>query len=98
MFLPGYGTIAIADQTWVLASIGAVVEMGMLSTLKRLLMESSKAKARYTCVRFSGNDNATTTKNFVISRRTAPGQNFAVIVAGKKRTRVFSLKPSAYGR
>jgi hypothetical protein len=27
-------------QTWVLASIGAVVEMGVLSTLKRLLMES----------------------------------------------------------
>jgi hypothetical protein len=29
-------------QTWVLASIGAVVEMGILSTLKRLLMESTK--------------------------------------------------------
>jgi hypothetical protein len=37
MFLPGYGPIAIADhcamqsigQTWVLASIGAVVEMGI---------------------------------------------------------------------
>jgi hypothetical protein len=28
-------------QTWVLASIGAVVEMGVLSTLKRLLMESN---------------------------------------------------------
>jgi hypothetical protein len=27
-------------QTWVLASIGAVVEMGILSTLKRLFMES----------------------------------------------------------
>jgi hypothetical protein len=27
-------------QTWVLASIGAVVEMGVLSALKRLLMES----------------------------------------------------------
>jgi hypothetical protein len=27
-------------QTWVLASIGAVVEMGILSTLKRLLVES----------------------------------------------------------
>jgi hypothetical protein len=27
-------------QTWVLASIGAVVEMGILSTLKRLPMES----------------------------------------------------------
>jgi hypothetical protein len=27
-------------QTWVLAYIGAVVEMGILSTLKRLLMES----------------------------------------------------------
>jgi hypothetical protein len=26
-------------QTWVLASIGAVVEIGVLSTLKRLLME-----------------------------------------------------------
>jgi hypothetical protein len=29
-------------QTWVLTSIGAVVEMGILSTLKRLLMESRK--------------------------------------------------------
>jgi hypothetical protein len=28
-------------QAWVLATIGAVVEMGVLSTLKRLLMESS---------------------------------------------------------
>jgi hypothetical protein len=28
-------------QTWVLASIGAVVEMGVLGTLKRLPMESS---------------------------------------------------------
>jgi hypothetical protein len=28
-------------QTWVLASIGTVVEMGILSTLKRLLMEST---------------------------------------------------------
>jgi hypothetical protein len=28
-------------QTWVLASIGAVVEMGVLSTLKRLLVESN---------------------------------------------------------
>jgi hypothetical protein len=28
-------------QTWVLASIGLVVEMGVLSALKRLLMESS---------------------------------------------------------
>jgi hypothetical protein len=28
-------------QTWVLAAIGAVVEMGILSTLKRLLMEST---------------------------------------------------------
>jgi hypothetical protein len=45
MFLPGYGPIVIADlvnhcampsigQSWVLASIGAVVEMGVLSTLK----------------------------------------------------------------
>jgi hypothetical protein len=30
-------------QTWVLASIGAVVEMGALSTLKRLLMESNSS-------------------------------------------------------
>jgi hypothetical protein len=28
-------------QTWVLASIGAVVEMGVLSYLKRLLMETT---------------------------------------------------------
>jgi hypothetical protein len=52
MFLPGYGPIAIADwsiigQTWVLASIGAVVEMGVLSTLKRrhCFMESRLAVA-----------------------------------------------------
>jgi hypothetical protein len=32
-------------QTWVLVSIGAVVEMGILSTLKRLLMESNKPGA-----------------------------------------------------
>jgi hypothetical protein len=33
-------------QTWVLASIGAVVEMGVLSrTLKRLLMESNLQQA-----------------------------------------------------
>jgi hypothetical protein len=54
MFLPEYGPIAIAawlvnhyampsiDQTWALASIGAVIEMGdLIRTLKRLLMESS---------------------------------------------------------
>jgi hypothetical protein len=45
MFLPGYGPNHCAmpsiGQTWVLASIGAVVEMGILSTLKRLLMEST---------------------------------------------------------
>jgi hypothetical protein len=54
MFLPGYGLTAIADwsiivpsigQTWVLASIGAVVEMGVLSTLKRLPMESTPQDA-----------------------------------------------------
>jgi hypothetical protein len=54
MFLPGSGPIAIADwpsivlchllvKIWVLAPIGAVVEMGVLSTLKRLLMESNQA-------------------------------------------------------
>jgi hypothetical protein len=32
-------------QTWVLASICAVVEMGILSTLKRLLMESNVGHA-----------------------------------------------------
>jgi hypothetical protein len=33
-------------QTWVLASIGAVVEMGVLTrTLKRLLMESTATPA-----------------------------------------------------
>jgi hypothetical protein len=31
-------------QTWVLASIGAVVEMGILSTLKRLLMACMEAR------------------------------------------------------
>jgi hypothetical protein len=30
---------SLIGQTWVLASIGAVVEMGILCTLKRLLME-----------------------------------------------------------
>jgi hypothetical protein len=34
-------------QTWVLASIGAVVEMGVLSTLKRLLMESILIAVKY---------------------------------------------------
>jgi uncharacterized membrane-anchored protein YhcB (DUF1043 family) len=29
-------------QTWVLASIGVVIEMSILSTLKRLLMESTR--------------------------------------------------------
>jgi hypothetical protein len=33
-------------QTRVLASIGAVVEMGVLSTLKRLLMESRAIQDR----------------------------------------------------
>jgi hypothetical protein len=32
-------------QTWVFASIGAAVEMGVLGTLKRLLMESNVEKA-----------------------------------------------------
>jgi hypothetical protein len=32
-------------QTWVFASIGAVVEMGILSTLKRLPMESMYSPA-----------------------------------------------------
>jgi hypothetical protein len=59
MFLPGYGPIAIADWSiivqchlLVLASIGAVVEMGillLLSTLKRLLMESTYLHAL--CIR-----------------------------------------------
>jgi hypothetical protein len=46
LFLPGYGTnsdrrlvnhcaMPSIGQTWVLASIGAVVEMGELSTLKQ---------------------------------------------------------------
>jgi hypothetical protein len=34
-------------QTWVLASNGAVVEMGTLSTLKRLLMESNPKGAEH---------------------------------------------------
>jgi hypothetical protein len=33
-------------QTWVLASIGAVVEMGILNTLKRLHMESTLSPAQ----------------------------------------------------
>jgi hypothetical protein len=36
-------------QTWVLASIGAVVEMGVVSTLKRLLMESTMLHAGDKC-------------------------------------------------
>jgi hypothetical protein len=45
-------------QTWVLASIGAVVEMGVLSTLNRLLMESSHLLAP-TCFRcFFGQEQA----------------------------------------
>jgi hypothetical protein len=44
MFLPGSviadWSIIVQGQTWVLASIGAVVEMGVLSTLERLPMES----------------------------------------------------------
>jgi hypothetical protein len=34
-------------QTWVLASIGAVVEMGVLSTLKRLLMVALSHQYRF---------------------------------------------------
>jgi hypothetical protein len=37
--MPSFG------QTWVLASIGAVVEMDILSSLKKLLMESSSIHA-----------------------------------------------------
>jgi hypothetical protein len=45
-------------QTWVLASIGAVVEMGILSTLKRLLkvierdlmIDKSNLHAEYVCI------------------------------------------------
>jgi hypothetical protein len=69
MFLPRYGQSLCLDmvnhcamlsigQTWVLASIGAVVEMGILSTLKRLLMESTEYPARNPLV------NHTTTKVF----------------------------------
>jgi hypothetical protein len=36
--------------TWVLASIGAIVEMGILSTLKQLLMESNGSDAMYIMV------------------------------------------------
>jgi hypothetical protein len=42
--MPSIGQIDDIGQTWVLASIGAVVEMGILSTLKRLLMESILAR------------------------------------------------------
>jgi hypothetical protein len=56
MFLPGYGPIAIADWSIIVqchllvkhglvASIGAVVDMGILNTLKRLLMESTMTHA-----------------------------------------------------
>jgi hypothetical protein len=47
MFLPGYGPIAMPSigQTLVLASIGAVVGMDVLSTLKQLHMESTKKVA-----------------------------------------------------
>jgi hypothetical protein len=36
-------------QTWALTSIGAVVEMGVLSTLKRLPMESIITQAKEFC-------------------------------------------------
>jgi hypothetical protein len=42
-------------ETWVLASIDAVVEMGILSTLKRLLMESTSRDALLKSVDFSLN-------------------------------------------
>jgi hypothetical protein len=48
-------------QTWVLASIGTVVEMGVLSTLKLLLMESRFSDAggilsqKITLINFLGN-------------------------------------------
>jgi hypothetical protein len=41
-------------QTWVLASIGAVVEMSILSTLKRLLMESTCSLTSTTDFRHRG--------------------------------------------
>jgi hypothetical protein len=40
-----YTPLPSIGQTWVLVSIGAVVEMGILSTLKRLLMESNGGPA-----------------------------------------------------
>jgi uncharacterized membrane protein YjgN (DUF898 family) len=48
-------------QTWVLASIGAVVEMGVLiSTLKRLVMESRQSQARTEISHFSIDARITT--------------------------------------
>jgi uncharacterized membrane-anchored protein YhcB (DUF1043 family) len=38
-------------QTWVLASIGAVVEMGILNILKRLLMEQYKIRKKVAVAR-----------------------------------------------
>jgi hypothetical protein len=40
-----YCAMPSIGQTWVLASIGTVVEMGVLSTLKQLFMESNGARA-----------------------------------------------------
>jgi hypothetical protein len=68
-------------QTWVLASIGAVIEMGILSTLKRLLMES-----RYSIA-------ATVAKvqssNFVL---VLISHSFCDLLDGRMCTRVMSLK------
>jgi hypothetical protein len=40
-WLVNHCAMSSIGQTWVLASIGAVVEIGILSTLKQLLMESN---------------------------------------------------------
>jgi hypothetical protein len=48
-------------QTWVLASIGAVVEMGVLSTLKRLRMESTERGFRLK-IKNCGSSNTLTLK------------------------------------
>jgi hypothetical protein len=60
-------------KTWFLASIGAVVEMGILSTLKRLLMESmttrDKAVGSGVCIDISFMSNSL----FDLSRKRHSG-------------------------
>jgi hypothetical protein len=77
-------------QTWVLASIGAVFEMGILSTLKRLLMESKSrgvtllyaafnmldAGSKYTCGKLALQMSYCDVKCGPTSTKPVPGGTF----------------------